>query len=551
VNDRELDSWNRKDPTFAAPFFGSDHPLARALAPLRSRLVRPSELLMELLISDEIEAELGAPLLGLWHRAEELSSRGLSFHEVVMELARSMDEKRRERDVPPPRNLGQLVVLTVHGSKGLEFPHVILLDFGPRPARAASSPLLYWDRERGAYLARRTDDGGRDKKDPIEESFKSAERAKDLAESKRVFYVALTRARERLVLVFPPEGEKPFEIDDKVYERDFWRGWIEAGGGELPRGVVPDLGAGGGAGEAVVATAGAVDGDDTGAGGGGVVGPGVEAGLGAVAPSRRRRVSIPSTPKRPRHSVTEWTTLARCPRAYEWTYVRPVAVAPGIPEIGLYTGEKVERASQLEITQTELGTRVHGCLELGDYDGLKRIEEEVGSERFQAEPVISWALSSPWMSPGAESWPELAFELPVAGEVLVGSLDRLVRPEPARYAIIDFKVTEKLKTVEALLEAYEPQLQLYAYALGAIEPEARGATEALLVNISSRTVQTVPVPIDPERGSELARASASHAGRIVAGAEGAATPGPLCRVCEFRSRCSVGASWLAVRARGE
>ena len=46
---------------------------------------------------------------------------------------RAAPTSRRERDVPPPRNQGQLSVLTLHGSKGLEFPHVILIDLGKKP----------------------------------------------------------------------------------------------------------------------------------------------------------------------------------------------------------------------------------------------------------------------------------------------------------------------------------------------------------------------------------------------------------------------------------
>src|SRR5205085_684799 len=134
--------------------------------------------------------------------------------------------------------------------------------------------------------------------------------------------------------------------------------------------------------------------------------------------------------QRPRHSVTEWNLLSRCPRAYEWTYIRPVVVAEGMPEIGLFTGEKVTSASEQEVTQRELGTRVHSCLERADYD--------------------------------------------------------------------DLKVTEKLKSVDALHEAYRNQILFYAHAVQALEPEAAGRTEALLVNISARTVQTVPVPL-PER----------------------------------------------------
>jgi hypothetical protein len=233
------DAWSRLDRSFTKPFFESSHPLARALAPLRSRPVRPGELLLALCVNDAIEAELGSQLLGLWHRAEELSSRGLDFDAVAEELARSMSERRRERDVPPPRNLGQLPVLTVHGSKGLEFKHVILVDFGEKPARASNAPLLFWDRERGAYLGARTDDGSRDKDSETE--WREEERLRELSEVKRVFYVALTRAQERLVLAcLEPAKAKKEAQPGECFTKDFWRAWVDEAGGAIERISAPD-----------------------------------------------------------------------------------------------------------------------------------------------------------------------------------------------------------------------------------------------------------------------------------------------------------------------
>src|SRR5207245_408548 len=135
---------------------------------------------------------------------------------------------RRERDVPPPLNQGQLPILTLHGSKGLEFPHVILVDLGKKP-KASDMPLLFWDREKGIRLGGRTEDGDRDSDDPTESRWREDERRKELAESKRLFYVALTRARERLVLVCPKLEEKDQAKikPESAYTEDHWRAWIE------------------------------------------------------------------------------------------------------------------------------------------------------------------------------------------------------------------------------------------------------------------------------------------------------------------------------------
>ncbi|MBC7693335.1 MAG: UvrD-helicase domain-containing protein [Methylotenera sp.] len=592
INDETLDLWRRLDPTWQKPFFASGHPIAQALLPFQNKAIetRPSELLMALLISQELEDELGVPLLGLWHRAEELSSMRLDFHGVVAEFTLSMAETRREKTVPPPRNQGQLIVLTLHGAKGLEFPHVILVDLPERASKASNAPLLYWDRTRGAYLGKRDENGEREKKDPVELAWKEDEKRKNLAESKRLFYVAVTRAEDRLVLVCPtsppPDSNAAADADELLqqvgaetptaedlalyYEKDFWRGWIEACGAVTAEVTTPE--------QFELQLPGTAP-----------TGAEAMAAESVMAPVRRPSVIAPTVQpvKRPRHSVTEWTTLSRCPRAYEWNFIRPVVVDKAFPlsdaknggerEVGQWTFPHAELnkgaeqethesqftggtgfAGTVGLAQNELGTRVHACLETGNAEGLRELEREVGSERFQAAPVIEWMQNSPEMQGPSEVpssgevglggnsdrqvFPELAFEVPVAGEVLVGSIDRLT-VDQGHYSIIDFKVTSRPKSDEDLLEAYETQLQLYRMALHILEPDSMGHTDAKLVNISANQIQTVEVPLTLEM--DALETLARRASRIVQGEAGEPVPGKLCRVCDFRTMCPEGRAYTA------
>jgi ATP-dependent exoDNAse (exonuclease V) beta subunit len=507
IPDARLDAWVAGDPTFCEPFFASGHPLARALGVFREAVARPGELLLALLIDDAIEAEIGVALLGLWHRCEELSSRGLDFHAVVTELATATSENRREREVPPPRNQGQLPVLTLHASKGLEFAYVILVDLAGK-RRTSPAPLLFWDRERGAYLSPRDSTGERNPKDPLESSWRELEKKRDLAESKRVFYVALTRARERLVLVYP---ERVGEAAEDVYATDDWRGWLEKAG------VVP------GAAAAAEAVTEAVPVSET------------ASGTETVTVSETAPVT-PRVPRllRPRHSVTEWTALSRCPRHYDWRYVHPVAPAWK----GTSLAPDPEPSEDDELSARELGSRVHACLERHDFPGLEALEHRVGAARFSAGPVIRWASESPLMAPeapGREVWSELAFEIPVRpGDVLVGAIDRVVLEQDA-LTVIDFKVTAKPKSAEALLEAYRTQLELYAWAVRKLEPSlAHLPARAAIVNISSAGIRDIAVPLtDGFDPAVLAEASA----RAHAGESADPRPGPLCGSCDFRARC--------------
>jgi ATP-dependent helicase/nuclease subunit A len=517
VPDSLIDAWIRQDKTMERPFFAYDHPISRALKALEGRPVSPSEVLAAAMESPESERELGAAYLGLWHRVEELSARGLDFRAVVAELVLSVEESRREREVPPPKNEGTLQILTLHGAKGLEFDHVILVDFGKKP-RPGDMPLLFWDRVDGTYLGGRNEDGDRLRTEPTEDRWRKLEKAKELAESMRVFYVGLTRARERLVLGCEQLDEKhPKDLGDreKAYVHDFWRAWIEIGP-QVPVEVPPDA--------AIALTKPADE---------------------AISQGPLQKANREEKVIRPRHSVTEWTMLSRCPRSYEWTFIRPrTAAEKGQMD---FFAEPPALQGPSEIDARELGTRVHACFEHSDWEGLRAIEDEVGPKRFRAEPVIEWATQGEGAAimagprEGREVWAELAFEIPVEREILVGSIDRLVCESSKRYTLVDFKITRELRSNEDLLASYAVQAELYAAAIHRLEPKLSSeAVTAALVNISPEGVRSVTVPVSRDRVVARSERLAKEASLIVAGASGVPTPGRVCRHCEFRSICPEG-----------
>jgi predicted RecB family nuclease len=155
---------------------------------------------------------------------------------------------------------------------------------------------------------------------------------------------------------------------------------------------------------------------------------------------------------------------------------------------------------------------------------------------------------SPWMRPSDvaksfEAWAELAFEAPVetrdGKEVLVGALDRLVC-ERGQYVVLDFKITRGEKSEEALIREYQAQLELYAYALGALEPEAQCKVRAVLIHVSPFGVREIEVPL---RGVDLCL-SFEQMSKIVQGAPGVARPSERCRFCDFTEHCAEGRSSL-------
>ncbi|HEV2363120.1 MAG TPA: double-strand break repair helicase AddA [Caulobacteraceae bacterium] len=150
--------------------------------------------------------------------AERRGARDLETLAAAMAAARV--DVAREQSEPPSGASGEVRVMTVHGAKGLEAPIVILPDTTTRAAPQGGSLLEDGD---GGFLW-----APRAKEDcPASAAARLRREEAALEESSRLFYVALTRARDRLILC----GVEPRESDIAQSWYDFAQRGLTALGG--------------------------------------------------------------------------------------------------------------------------------------------------------------------------------------------------------------------------------------------------------------------------------------------------------------------------------
>jgi ATP-dependent helicase/nuclease subunit A len=177
--------WVRREAAARPPFDLYGRALSRLdgqgrsmRARILSRLGREAE--------DALDAFLGEALA-----AEQRRVHGLE--RFIADMALNEIEVKREQEDGSGRDGGEVRVMTAHGAKGLEAPIVFLPDTTTR-AGALGGPLLETDDGGFLWAPRAADDC------PASQAARERrERASD-HESLRLLYVALTRARDRLVI---------------------------------------------------------------------------------------------------------------------------------------------------------------------------------------------------------------------------------------------------------------------------------------------------------------------------------------------------------------
>jgi len=362
---------------------------------------------------------------------------------------------------------GEVRVMTVHGAKGLEAPIVFLPETTLKRG-ARGSPLLSTDD--GGFLWAPTKKGDCD----VSRLAREARERREEHEAQRLFYVALTRARDRVVL-----GGRVAANARREDPRDWYAAAEAAFASEPLAGQVRELD-------------------------GGVrrFGPDPVRGVPHVAAAEADAPALPgwfAERPAPENAVRfaspsrlgdEEPDLGPAPS--------PLAEAQGL---GRYRrGDLIHRLLQLlpDIGPLEREAAAHRL--------LARERDLMDSQRTEMAAAAMGVLNDPVFAavfgPGSKAEVAVAGLAPRIGPIS-GRVDRLL-VEPERVLVIDFKTNRPAPArIEDADPAYIRQMAVYVSVLRTIFPDR--AVEAALVWTDGPRLMTVPENLTAEALSRLAR----------------------------------------------
>jgi ATP-dependent helicase/nuclease subunit A len=412
-----------------------------------------------------------------------------------------------------------VVLRTIHGSKGLEFPVVFLPDTNASAVRSQTGEVLYHPDFGLTYKGMKSYD-----------ALKERERQEEISEAKRLLYVAVTRAEEQVY----------FCARDGKTHRDSWWAWLQDILQWVPESLYKEM-------------------------------------SGTLPPLKGRppeggvlHPSFPSfAPLSPQYnqvsfSVTSLMNYERCPRYYYLRYIL------GMPERKRVKSRNDAPGSGAPLSGTQRGNIVHRvCEQIRDPAHLSQLVDYAANmegvelstrQKAQLEEIITpyldseffWRVSADAKLRGGaqadwEIYQEHDFIIP-AGEFTVNGLVDQVFVRETGIEIVDFKSNwirqEQIAEVGA---SYDVQLRLYAWAM---------AREFGLPALSSQAYFLIPNQLyaldtsllDADQTEEwLIRTCAS----IIQGSEVGVEAFPImadCSLCTQMSYCKMSSDVPALDA---
>jgi ATP-dependent helicase/nuclease subunit A len=480
---------------------------------------------------------------------EYFTRRGPDLHgfvELVRLRAQSWRPDPDESEAPiESEALDAVRLMTIHRAKGLEFPVVCVADLGRSGRSSASVLRIDRDGRLGLRLAR-PGTGARESALAYDE-LGEEQRLRSAAEDRRLFYVAMTRAKERLIL----SGAARLEA------------WGAPGGGREPiawlgPALVPDVSAGDGMSQGVrysVVRPGDVEAPAAPAVRGGAR-PAATGATTSVATGGTTSSEDVACTQEARSSVTaiSYTSLAAYQRCGYRFYVERVLGVPGpqsrtatrsgtASESDAATANAPAAPDEPTLSAAERGTLVHSLLERMDFrrpvvpsvaaiaaaaprPPLPSELEDVAAllQRFAATELCAR------LGRATHAQREQRFNFLLRETLITGMFDVIASEPPDRTLIVDYK-TDRLAGAEpAGVVAREYFTQQLVYALAALRA---GAREVQVVHVFLETPEhPVIVTFTCERATELERMLSELTDGVLHGRSYPVTDTPHRAICQ-------------------
>ncbi|MDI6719886.1 MAG: UvrD-helicase domain-containing protein [Methanomicrobiales archaeon] len=446
----------------------ADPDLAPAAARLESWLEHahrePTALLIERILRDSAVFAVygGVPggqqaianvekLVGMARSAR--SAVAASLGEFVEDLRRRIVAEQREGEAPLDPESGNAVsVMTVHASKGLEFPIVVVPDMAA--AMPSDNAALLVDEEFGIGVAVPNPENGFEMEpSPVLRVMRDEHNQKLLAERRRLFYVATTRAKDHLIVCGIRPKESPACLEDCRNRIDWLYCCLGLTDEAIRRGSIPFVPPNG----APPVTVSIVSDPDA-----------IPAEIRRPQPQRIDLPpgALPAPPALPGHlapvaipeaphtcSASEIEHYLRCPREYHRRY--RLGVRETDPTLSVFA----------ETARTR-GLLVHEIFQGRDPEAAARRYGIRDPEKVAAlADLCRRFLASPLMTNAAEDRREVPFVCRFAGAVFGGKIDRLVRLADGSWALIDYKTGHvEDADISGQIQKYELQMAVYTAA---------------------------------------------------------------------------------------
>ena len=373
------------------------------------------------------------------------------FDDFAAELRRAVRDAPKEEDAPlPVADEDAVTVMTVHASKGLEFP-VVVLPFANTDSGGRKNGTVY---EEGLGLATKIPGPEGPVDAPISQLISHRRKQKEAAEARRLFYVAVTRARDHILLSGTLPDMELVALGPETGKTRMHRTFAALG-------ITPE---------------------DVTAGGKSCTAPDGRTWRVAIITAEKSALAGPATP--PPAPVTITAPLPEDDTDAAWM-TTPVSTAappslPPLPATAIHayasgkTGEGSDPIRLLQSGGTENAAIREGDLVHAVFSGVTpaRACERFG---FSPNPDRVAALASayhtfcshPLIRKSVWHQCEVPFVHRFGGVMVRGAVDRIIRFADGGYAVIDYK-TGPDPGEGACREEYRIQLAVYADAVRAL-----------------------------------------------------------------------------------